>query len=75
MLKLQLPVICNLPYIVFYTDKDKAEKTFLFGYFKVMRADGSIISDGHHKLFVYKVCVCVCVCACACVHLCVQEIV
>ena len=38
-----------------HTDKDKADKTFSFAFFKVMRSDGSIISDGQHRLYVYKV--------------------
>ncbi|XP_065900793.1 dedicator of cytokinesis protein 2-like [Dysidea avara] len=35
-------------------NKDKADKTFSFAFFKVMRSDGSIISDGQHRLYVYK---------------------
>ncbi len=35
--------------------RDKAEKTFAFTYLKIMNDDGSIIKDGLHELYVYKV--------------------
>lgn len=31
------------------------DKTFAFSYLKLMKDDGSIIPDGTHELFVYKV--------------------
>ena len=31
------------------------EKTFAFSYLKLLKEDGSIIPDGTHELFVYKV--------------------
>ena len=37
------------------TDKKKMDKTFAFSYLKLMREDGSILPDGTHELFVYKV--------------------
>lgn len=39
----------------FLAAKDKSEKTFAFTFLKIMRDDGSIIPDGPHELFVYKV--------------------
>lgn len=38
-----------------HTAKDKSEKTFAFAFMKIMRDDGSIIPDGSHDLYVYKV--------------------
>ena len=35
--------------------KDKSEKTFAFTFMKMMKDDGSIIRDGPHDLYVYKV--------------------
>lgn len=35
--------------------KDKAEKTFSYTHMKIMKEDGSIIEDGLHELYVYKV--------------------
>ena len=35
--------------------KDKAEKTFAFSFLKLMKEDGSIVCDGQHELYVYKV--------------------
>ncbi len=40
--------------------KNKAEKTFAFTYLKIMNDDGSIIKDGLHELYVYKVGVACC---------------
>jgi len=50
----QIQILTTL-FTIALTDKDKADKTFSFAFFKVMRSDGSIISDGQHKLYVYKV--------------------
>ena len=36
--------------------KEKAEKTFAFTYMNIMKDDGSIIKDGIHEFYVYKVC-------------------
>ena len=35
--------------------KEKADKTFAFSYLKIMKEDGSIVQDGSHELYVYKV--------------------
>ena len=35
--------------------RDKADKTFAFTFLKIMNDDGSIIKDGLHELYVYKV--------------------
>lgn len=42
-------------FINFIVGKDKMEKTFAFSYIKLMKDDGSIIPNGTHELFVYKV--------------------
>ena len=35
--------------------KEKPDKTFAFAYLKIMKEDGSIVHDGSHELYVYKV--------------------
>ena len=48
------------------------DKTFAFSYMKLLKDDGSIIPDGTHELFVYKVVV-VGVQSCVCVlYYCIQ---
>ena len=41
--------------VSFILAKDKSEKTFAFAFMKIMRDDGSIVPDGQHELYVYKV--------------------
>ena len=45
---------CNYGFLV-VLGKNKMDKTFAFSYMKLMKDDGSIIPDGTHELFVYKV--------------------
>ena len=42
-------------YVTAHTAKEKAEKTFGFTYMNIMKDDGSIIRDGIHEFYVYKV--------------------
>ena len=35
--------------------KEKEDKTFAFAYLKIMKDGGSIVQDGSHELYVYKV--------------------
>lgn len=46
--------LLSIPLIV-PVARDKSEKTFAFAYMKIMRDDGSIIPDGQHELYIYKV--------------------
>lgn len=39
----------------FHAAKEKVEKTFAFTYMNIMKDDGSIIRDGVHEFYVYKV--------------------
>ena len=42
-------------FFLFTIAKEKAEKTFAFTYMNIMKDDGSIIKDGIHEFYVYKV--------------------
>lgn len=46
--------MCNQPSLSL-TAREKAEKTFAFTYMNIMKDDGSIIRDGLHEFYVYKV--------------------
>ena len=52
-LPLPLPLPLSSHYLI---DKDKADKTFVFAFMKIMNEDGSILQDGTHELCMYKTC-------------------
>ena len=50
-----LIITCETALMIMILAKEKPDKTFAFAYLKIMKEDGSIVHDGSHELYVYKV--------------------